>query len=32
MTEIKHCLWYNHNAEEAARFYVTLLRRAGRSA
>ncbi|WP_349356547.1 VOC family protein [Sphingosinicella terrae] len=25
MTEIKQCLWYDHNAEEAARFYVTLL-------
>lgn len=25
MTKITPCLWYNHNAEEAASFYITLL-------
>ena len=25
MTKITPCLWYNHNAEEAANFYITLL-------
>ena len=25
MQKITPCLWYNHNAEEAANFYVTLL-------
>lgn len=32
MSDITPCLWFDHEAEEAAEFYVAIFRKAGRSA